>query len=305
MKGQLENIFVYTFYRFKDLGNIKNIKKEFDIFLKKYTVKGTILLASEGINGSLSGDQKDLNIIIKFIKSKLNIRILDIKVNKTNFFPFNRMKVRLKKEIVSLGKGKIDVNKLKGNLISPKDWNKIISDKKTKIIDVRNNFEICIGRFANSLSPKTNSFREFPDSIKKMKINKKDRIAMYCTGGIRCEKASAFMKMQGYNNVVQLDGGIIKYLDYHNKKNMVSLWNGECFVFDGRVTVNKKLLKGKYLQCYGCRRPIKPSDTKSKLYKKGVNCPYCFKERTLLQKNKSLSRQRQIEINKKKGLKFP
>ena len=294
MKGQLENIFVYTFYRFKDLGNIKNIKKEFDIFLKKYAVKGTILLASEGINGSLSGDQKDLNIIIKFIKSKLNIRILDIKVNKTNFFPFNRMKVRLKKEIVSLGQGIIDTNKYSGKLVDPKDWDRIVLDKDIKLIDVRNEFEIGIGKFKNSINPKTSSFREFPDSIFKLNIEKKDKIAMYCTGGIRCEKASAYLKKNGFRNVIQLEGGILNYLKHVNRFGKKSLWDGDCFVFDNRITVNKKLVRGEYVQCYGCRRPLTRKDLKLKSYIKGVSCKHCHNERTDIQKRRSKSRQSQI-----------
>ena len=297
----MKNFFIYSFYRFKEINDISQIKKKFDDFLIKKKVKGTVLIANEGINGSVSGTKSDLDHFIKFIKSELRVRKLEIKINKTDFLPFNRMKIRLKKEIVSLGQGSIDTNRYRGTLVDPKDWNKIISDKNTKIVDVRNEFEISIGKFAGSINPKTKSFRQFPDTIKKLKIKKTDKIAMYCTGGIRCEKISALMKMKGYRNVVQLDGGIIKYLEYINLKNKRNLWRGECFVFDERVTVNKKLLKGKYLQCYGCRRPITKKETQSKFYKKGVSCSYCYNERSLKQKQQSNMRQIQIDnaiINK-------
>ena len=291
----MKNFFIYSFYRFKEINDISQLKILFDNFLIKKKVKGTILIANEGINGSVSGTKIDLDDLLKFIKFNLKIRKLEIKINKTDFLPFNRMKIRLKKEIVSLGQGNIDTNKYRGHLIDPKNWNKIISDKNTKVLDVRNEFEIGIGKFAGSINPKTKSFRQFPDIIKKLKIKKTDKIAMYCTGGIRCEKSSAFMKMKGYRNVVQLEGGIIKYLEYINSKNQKNLWQGECFVFDDRVTVNRKLLKGKYLQCYGCRRPITRKETKSKFYKKGVSCPYCYNERTLKQKQRSNMRQMQID----------
>ena len=290
-------LFVYTFYRFITLKDPKKSKDTINSFFKSKSIKGTILIAGEGINGSLSGSKKDLDESIKFLKSHLNIRKLIIKVNKVDFLPFNKLRIRLKKEIVSLGKGKININKYSGELVHPKYWKKIISKKNIKLIDVRNEFEISIGKFKGAMNPNTKSFREFPASLKKMNIKKSDTIAMYCTGGIRCEKASAYLKIIGYKNIFQLDGGIIKYLNYYKndrKKNI--LWEGECFVFDNRVTINKQLHKGKYLQCYGCRRPITNEETKSIFYQKGVTCPYCYSERSLAQKNKSLQRQKQKDL---------
>ncbi len=294
----MKNIFVYSFYRFKTINNTGQVKIILNNFLKDKQIRGTILVANEGINGTISGSKKDLNALIKLLKFIIKIRILEIKINKTSFIPFNRMKVRIKNEIVSLGQGPIDVKKHRGKLVNPENWNSIIRDKNTKVIDVRNEFEIGIGNFDGSINPKTKSFREFPNSIKKMKIQKNSKIAMYCTGGIRCEKASAYLRLAGYKNIFQLNGGIIKYLEYiHDNETKKSLWNGECFVFDERVTINKNLRKGKYLQCYGCRRPITKKDTLSSEYKKGVYCPYCFNERSTEQKNRSLSRQKQIDIN--------
>ncbi len=286
---------VYSFYRFLQIKDKTKIKYLLDQYFSEKNIKGTILLAHEGINGSIAGSKKDIEITIKIIKKLLKIRKLDLKINEVDFLPFNRIKVRLKKEIVSLGKGNINVQKLKGDLIEPSEWNLILEDKNTEVIDVRNSFEIKIGKFKHAVNPNTDSFREFPKMIKKMKLKKNKRIAMYCTGGIRCEKASSFLKMEGYKNVVQLSGGILNYLEYTKNENSNSLWNGECFVFDNRVAVNKCLKKGRYIQCYGCRRPITKKETKSELYVKGVSCPYCFYERSDSQKKNSLMRQNQIE----------
>ena len=286
---------VYSFYRFLQIKDKTKIKYLLDQYFSEKNIKGTILLAHEGINGSIAGSKKDIEITIKIIKKLLKIRKLNLKINEVDFLPFNRIKVRLKKEIVSLGKGNINVQKLKGDLIEPSEWNLILEDKNTEVIDVRNSFEIKIGKFKHAVNPNTDSFREFPKMIKKMKLKKNKRIAMYCTGGIRCEKASSFLKMEGYKNVVQLSGGILNYLEYTKNENSNSLWNGECFVFDNRVAVNKCLKKGRYIQCYGCRRPITKKETKSELYVKGVSCPYCFYERSDSQKKNSLMRQNQIE----------
>ena len=292
----MDSLFVYTFYRFKKIKNINRYKNIFDKYLLKRDIRGTILIANEGINGSLSGQKKSLEEFIKLMKSYLNIRKLELKINQTEFLPFNKMKVRLKKEIVSLGQGHIDVNKFRGKLIEPEDWDHIISNKYTKIIDVRNDFEIKIGKFKGSINPKTNKFREFPKVFKEMKIKKEDTIAMYCTGGIRCEKASALLNKEGYKNIFQLRGGIINYLKLKNENKEKSKWVGECFVFDDRVSINKKLIKGQYLQCYGCRRPITKNDTKSIHYKKGVSCHYCIRERTIKQIQSSQTRQDQINL---------
>ncbi len=292
------SFYVYTFYRFKKIEKKDLLKKKLDIFLSRMIVRGTILLADEGINGSISGSKKNLKTIITYIRKKLKIRTLNVKTNRTNFLPFNRMKVRLKKEIVSLGKGKININKFAGKLINPSEWDEIINDKNTRIIDVRNKFEIDIGRFKNSENPHTQSFREFPKKLSLLNIKNDKKIALYCTGGIRCEKASAYLRTIGFKDVVQLKGGIINYLEYIKKNKEKSSWSGECFVFDNRVTVNRNLDSGNYFQCFGCKRPLKQKDKSSIYYKKGVHCPYCFYERSEIQKNRSSSRQKQIKIDR-------
>ncbi len=289
------SLFIYSFYRFKSVKNIKKVKSQLEIFFNNKLIKGTVLIANEGINASLSGSKQELDDGIKCIKKKFKIRKLDIKKNYINFHPFNKFKVRLKKEIVSLGQGPLDVNKYTGRYISPADWDNIISQKNVKLIDTRNKYEIKIGKFKKSINPDTNNFREFTKKFQDLNISKSQKIAMYCTGGIRCEKASTFLYKNGYKNVYQLDGGIINYLSHKKKITKNSSWKGECFVFDNRVSINKNLLKGKYFQCYGCRSPITKKDLESTNYKKGVFCPLCYNVRTEKQIKRSTSRQRQID----------
>ena len=181
----------------------------------------------------------------------------------------------------------------------------MIEKENIKLIDTRNIYETDIGQFKGAINPKTKSFREFPKKLEKMKIKKNEKLALYCTGGIRCEKASAYLKLNGFKNVVQLDGGILNYLNYINETKKNSLWNGDCFVFDNRVTVDKKLKKGKYIQCNGCRHPITEKDTKLDSYVKGVSCKYCYKKRTQVEKNRSITRQNQINLAEKRGLDHP
>lgn len=292
----MNKYFVYTFYDFIKIIDKKSLKLEIDNFIKSKSIRGTILLADEGINASISGNKKDLENIIEFIKKKINIKTLNLKVNETDFLPFNKFKVRLKKEIVSLGKGKIEVNKNTAIRVNPLNWNKIVRDTNTILLDVRNKFEIAIGKFENSLNLNTVSFREFPSKIVSEKFNKDAKVAMYCTGGIRCEKASAYLRSIGYKNLYQLDGGIINYLEYYKEKKHETLWSGECFVFDDRVTIDQNLKKGNYLQCYGCRMPLSEDDLISDKYIKGIVCPNCYKNRSNKQKLSSFMRQKQIDI---------
>ena len=287
-------LLIYSFYKFKNIDNKKLLKLFFDDYFKDKIIRGTILLADEGINASISGTSEDLSKSVKIIKKKLKIRKLDIKINKNDFLPFNRMKVRLKKEIVSLGQEKLKIDN-SNKRVSAYDWDKLIIQKDVKIIDVRNDYEISIGRFKRAINPKTKSFRDFPNKLRSINIKKNDKIAMYCTGGIRCEKAAAFMTKRGFKNIVQLDGGVLKYLDYKYKNKEKTSWNGQCFVFDSRVTINKKLNRGTYTQCHGCRRPLTKKDTISKNYMHGVFCSYCFKERSDDQKSRSLMRQKLIK----------
>ena len=200
-----------------------------------------------------------------------------------------------------MGQGKLDVKTHRGNLVKPELWNELISRKSTRLIDVRNVYEIKIGKFKNAINPNTKNFRQFPNSLNKLKLNKNDTIAMYCTGGIRCEKASSYMKSVGFKKIHQLEGGIINYLEYIEKSKEKSKWAGECFVFDNRVTVNNKLKIGKYIQCYACRSPISKADAKLKSYIKGISCKYCVDTNSAKKKKSLIDRQKQIELNDKRN----
>ncbi len=300
----MSNLKIYNFYSFIELSNKQSLKHEIEEVIGKFTIRGTILLADEGINGSISGKESDLNDIVKFIKKKLSIRKLDIKVNEVDFLPFKKIKIRLKKEIVSLGKGKLKKNKRSVNYIDPSEWDNFIKQKDIALVDIRNNYEINIGNFKKFINPGTNTFREFPYKFNTLNLKKDKKIAIYCTGGIRCEKASKYLNMLGYKEIFQLKGGIINYLNL-NKNKKQSSWSGECFVFDDRVAINRSLKRGKYLQCHGCRYPISSKDITSKFYIKGISCPNCFETRTLQQKQKSEIRQKQIDAAEQKKLKHP
>ena len=303
-KKKINNGFnIVSFYRFINIVDKKELKKELDRHLKDKLIKGTILLSDEGINGTLSGEKNDVQEVLIKIKKFFNIRKIKQNSSSINFLPFNRMKVRLKKECVSLGKN-ISLNQ-SGTLVSPEKWDSVINEKDFIIIDTRNKFEIEIGTFDKALNPMTNSFREFPEKFNKLKIDKKTKIAMFCTGGIRCEKASSYLKGEGYKNVFQLDGGILNYLKFKKKSKSKSQWSGDCFVFDNRVTVNKNLVPGKYIQCFGCRRPIQKKIRLSPFYKQGVSCPSCYDQRTNNQKQKSVVRQYQIDTAEKNKKNHP
>ena len=289
-----EKIYIYTFYRFKDLGNIKHIKNELDRFSRDKLILGTILIAEEGINGTISGSKKNLDYLIMNIKKTLRIKKISLKISKNSFIPFYRLKVRLKKEIVTIGDKSIKPANVSGKHIPPKEWDKIINNKDFLVIDTRNDYEINIGSFKNSVNPNMKSFKNFPKYIKNLNLNKKQPIAMFCTGGIRCEKASSYLIKKGFKDVSQLDGGVLNYLEYKKNKK-INTWNGECFVFDNRVSVDKYLNKGNHDQCYGCRHPITEEDKKLNSYIKGASCKYCIKEKRKEKINSSLVRQRQID----------
>jgi|OM-RGC.v1.006369150 UPF0176 protein len=298
MKIKNLEIAVYTFYRFKKNKNLNKIKEQIDKSLSKYkSVKGTILIANEGINGSLAGIAYEASSALHDIKKILSIRKLSLKINSCDFVPFYKLRTKIKKEIVSMGINNLNVSKKTGKYINAVDWNDVIIDNTVTTIDVRNTYERKIGYFKNSKNINMNSFREFPKIIKRLNLDKKSKIAMYCTGGIRCEKASSYLIEQGYKNVMQLEGGIINYL---NKNKNKKIWNGECFVFDNRISINSKLLKGKYKQCYGCRSPISEIETKSPLYIRGVSCPNCYKDKNDKQKKRYSVRQHQIDIAESK-----
>ncbi len=286
--------YIFGFYKFKKIKEIKKNKKILNIFFIKNEIRGTIILSNEGINGTISGKKNNLNLGIKKIKKVFNFLNFDSENFSLNKFqPFHKCKVKIKKELVPMG---ININKRNSNgQINPKKWNKIISDENTTLIDVRKPFEHEVGTFKNSINPNINNFREFPKFLKK--LNKNKPVAMFCTGGIRCEKASFFLEKRGFKNVYQLKGGILNYLKTIKKKD--SLWKGECFVFDNRISVKHELAKGSFSMCSGCRKPISTKDKKSIKYEEGVSCPRCHDILTNIQKDRFRMRQKQINLAKK------
>jgi len=287
---------IQGFYKIKSIVNCSIHKEKIKAYLLSKSVKGTVILSSEGINGTIAGKKSNVNSCIKFIKDKFSIDNFDSANSSTcRFLPFYRAKVKVKKEVVPIGlKLKISEKK-KSRYVGPNKWNKLINDKSVTLIDVRKPFEHKVGTFEGAVNPRINSFREFPKYFNKLK--KSNKLAMFCTGGIRCEKASNFLKQKGFKNVFQLKGGIFNYLNKINIKK--SLWKGECFVFDNRVSVKHKLSLGSYSMCRGCRMPISVQEKKSGKYKEGISCPYCYGKLTKSQKDRFSMRQKQILIAKK------
>ena len=291
---------VFGFYKFKKISLLKKHKEFFQSEFLNNKVRGTLILSSEGINGTISGEKKSILKIKNFLKKKLKFSNFDSSNHSiSKFQPFHRGKVKVKKEVVPIGL-KINNKTIRQNkYLSGKSWNKFISKKDTLVVDARKPFEYKVGTFKGSINPEINNFREFPHYLKK--LDKKQSIAMFCTGGIRCEKASVYLEKKGFNNVYQLKGGIINYLK-KIKKNK-SLWKGECYVFDNRISLKHGLTTGTYSMCGGCRKPISIIDKKSLKYEEGVSCPNCHDTLTNSQKERFRMRQKQINLSKKLGKK--
>ncbi len=290
--------YISGFYKFKKIKNIKKIKKNLQSFFIKKNIKGTVIISNEGINGTIAAKKKNLELAMKKIKNTFKFFKFDSQnLSKSKFQPFHRGKTKIKKEVVPMG---IKISKRKlDNHLEPLKWNKLIKNKNTFLIDARKPFEYNVGTFKGAINPKVDNFREFPKYLKK--LDKRKVIAMFCTGGIRCEKASVYLDKKGFNNVYQLKGGIINYLK-KIKKNK-TLWKGECYVFDNRVSIKHGLVPGSFSMCSGCRKPISNNDKKSKKYEEGVSCPNCHDILTNSQKERFRMRQKQINIAKKHGKK--
>ena len=290
---------IFGFYKFKKIKNIKLLKKNLKNFIEEEQVRGTIIISIEGINGTISFKPTKYKKVKNKILNLLNIRKLDNEnISYYKYQVFKKGKIKIKKEVVPIG---MKLNKIvTKNKIEPKDWNKFILKKETVLIDTRKNFEFKVGTFKGSINPGLNNFRDFPRYFKTLKKNQ--NIGMFCTGGIRCEKASAYLKKKGFKNVYQLKGGIINYLDNVKKKD--SLWSGDCFVFDNRVSIKHGLKPGNLKICPGCRNPIKLSERKSNFYEQGVSCPNCYNNLTNSQKQRFRMRQKQILTAKKHGKKY-
>ena len=295
-------ILVATLYKFFKVDDLVALQDQLYEICNKSNVMGTILIANEGVNGTISAKPREIEKTLISIQKDDRFSEIEIKYSSTNKQPFHKMRVRLKKEIVTIGLPEINPNKIVGTYVKPEEWNDIISDPDVILIDTRNKFEIKIGSFKNALDPRTTSFRDFPEWVKKFKQDKTNtnkKIAMYCTGGIRCEKASSLMKEEGFNEVYHLQGGILKYLEQVEKEK--SLWEGECFVFDDRVCLTENLEVGSYKMCFACRMPITEDELNDDRYEEGISCLYCYDKTTKDKKERFESRQKQIELSKLRG----
>ena len=295
-----ETIVVCALYKFTILEDFKQIREPLLSLLLNKEVKGTLLLAREGINGTIAGSREAINSILKWLAEDARFDHISFKESFHQVNPFHRTKVKLKKEIVTMGVEDIDPKKIVGTYIQPKDWNSLISDPEVLLVDTRNNYEVHIGTFKNAINPNTETFREFPQYVKEnLDAKKHKKVAMFCTGGIRCEKSTAFLKQQGFEDVYHLEGGILKYLEEVPEEE--SLWEGECFVFDNRVAVNHKLEQGHYDQCNACRLPITQEDKQHEKYMEGVSCANCYEKLSEQQKQRFTERQKQVELAKIRG----
>lgn len=293
----MSSIVVAALYKFVTLPDYQEFAPRLKDQCDSLGLTGTLLLAEEGINGTVAGTREGVDGLLSFLRSDLRFADIAHKESLYEDMPFYRMKVKLKKEIVTMGVTGIDPLKIVGTYVKPKDWNALISDPDVTVIDTRNSYEYNIGTFAGAIDPKTETFREFPAYIaENLDPAKHKKVAMFCTGGIRCEKSTAYMKEQGFDEVYHLEGGILKYLEEVPQDE--SLWQGECFVFDNRVAVNHSLQKGVYGQCHGCRHPITEEDKLSQFYLLGVSCPRCYDELSEDQKLRFSERQKQIALAK-------
>lgn len=293
----MTQIVICAMYKFVTLDNYKDIREPLLDFMEAQGIKGTLLLAHEGINGTVSGTREAIDSLLAWLNKDERINPISYKESFEDSQPFYRTKVKLKKEIVTMGVEGIDPRKTVGTYVKPQDWNDLISDPEVTVIDTRNDYEVGIGTFKHAINPKTETFREFPQYVAdNMDPTKNKKVAMFCTGGIRCEKSTAFMKEQGYEEVYHLEGGILKYLEDVPKEE--SLWEGDCFVFDNRVAVNHDLEKSNYDQCYACRLPITEEDKQSDKYESGVSCPHCFGKHSEEQIARFREREKQIALSK-------
>ena len=297
---------VAALYKFFEIDNPLELQISLKKILKNHSIFGTILVGSEGINGTIAAkDKKNLIKALTYLKKLKGFKDLVIKFSDSQKNPFIRLKVKLKEEIVTIGDKSIDPSKSAGEYVNPEDWNSLLEEENILLIDTRNDYEYSIGTFKDSINPKTQKFRDFPKWLKNQDYTTEDKnskkVAMFCTGGIRCEKASSLMKNEGFKRVYHLKGGILKYFESVSKEK--SLWNGECFVFDDRVSVKHDLSVGDYDMCHGCRMPITETDKASQKYIRGVSCPNCYDQTTEEQKSRYSSRQKQVELAKQRNQK--
>lgn len=292
---------VASFYRFLDVGDPASFRAGLEARCRELGLLGTVLVASEGVNGTLAGDDAAIRDVLAWIEGALSLDVpIDARWTDASEAPFRRMRVRLKKEIVTLGRPDIRPHQGTGTYVRPEDWNALIADPDVLVIDTRNHYEVEVGTFPNAVDPGTDSFRQFPAFAAELATTARDRpVAMFCTGGIRCEKASALMLELGFETVYHLEGGILSYLD--RVPAAESRWDGECFVFDTRVAVDRDLAEGGYVQCHACRRPLSSEDLESPHYREGVSCPKCAAELDVEREARLEERARQVQLANARG----
>jgi UPF0176 protein len=297
----MSTVVVAALYHFISLENREVLRERLFNLCQDNKIKGTLLLAHEGINGTVASSREGIDVLKNFLIAEGLFDGMEYKESFSDNMPFYRIKVRLKKEIVTLGVPQADPTVQVGQYLGPKEWDQLLQDPDVVLIDTRNDYEFQIGTFKNALNPGTQSFREFPEFVEKNLQNQtQKKIAMFCTGGIRCEKASSYMLMKGFENVYHLKGGILKYLEETPAEE--SSWEGECFVFDHRVSIKHGLELGEHKLCHGCRNPISPEEEESPFYERGVSCSKCYDITSLEHKNSARQRQHQIDIAKTQGL---
>lgn len=291
---------VCALYHFVILEDFESLRVPLLRVMDDNGVKGTLLLAKEGINGTIAGTRQGIDNVLAWIRKDPRLAKVDSKESYDEEIPFYRTRVKLKKEIVTMGIDTIDPNHIVGTYVKPEDWNALISDPDVLLVDTRNEYEVCIGTFKNAVNPKTEVFRQFPKYVEQnLNPKKHKKVAMFCTGGIRCEKSTAYLKTQGFDEVFHLEGGVLKYLEQVSEEE--SLWEGECFVFDNRVSVNHQLEKGSYDQCHACRMPITEDDKLHPDFLHGVSCHHCHDQTNEVQKQRYIERQKQIELARQRG----
>lgn len=294
------NVMVAAFYQFADLDDFVSMRKPLQRYCQELGLLGTILLAREGINGTVSGQEQGINQLFARLRDDPRISALQYKVSWTESQPFHRMKIKIKKEIVSMGVEDMDPASIIGSYVKPQDWNDLIGRRNVRLIDTRNKYEYNLGTFEGAEDPQTDSFREFPEWVDAHLDPVRDKnVALFCTGGIRCEKATGYLLRNGFENVYHLEGGILKYIEEIPESN--STWTGECFVFDSRVSLNHKLQRGEYQLCPACRMPISDGDKASRYYEEHVSCPACHGQLTAEKRSGLLERAKQMELARNRG----
>lgn len=299
VKREMNDYLVAALYHFVSLPRFQSLQAPLQAVCDKEKIRGTLLLAQEGINGTIAGPEASIRRVLAYLRGIPEFQELHHKESWSDHQPFYRMKVKLKREIVTMGVENIDPTTMAGEYVAPEAWNDIISDPDVVVVDVRNDYEIDIGSFQRAVNPETTSFTEFPAWVKAQSqpggvLQDKPKVAMFCTGGIRCEKSTAYLKAQGFDEVYHLQGGILNYLETVPEKE--SLWEGECFVFDERVSVRHGLQPGEYEFCRGCRHPINAQDKAADTFELGVSCPHCYHDLDARRRERLRERQRQVTL---------